>query len=287
LRFDKLSVDEDRKNRLRRDSYNDEGTNILNKRPMKLNGKVACVTGSVRGIGWEILQAYAQEGAQVIICDLHQADVDGALTRLGLPAEKALGVRADVTFEEDVVSLFHAIKEKFGKLDILVNNAGFAWPREGPVNLEVADTPLQVWLQVLSTNLTGTFLCSREALKMMKQQRFGTIINISSPQGKLGKALRGPYSAAKFGVEGLSQVMSLENSAYDIRVNALDPGGIVATEAIRKIPGNTGKRMLSPEVVRACSLYLASDESLGVTGQSFVATEWNEQRGIEVPYTIA
>jgi len=168
-----------------------------------------------------------------------------------------------------------------------VNNAGFAWPREGPIDLEVTDTPFQVWLKVLNTNLTGTFLCSREALRLMRQQRFGTIINISSPQGKLGKALRGPYSAAKFGVEGLTQVMALENSSHNIRVNALDPGGIVATEAIRKIPGSKGKQMLSPEIVRACAVYLASDESLGVTGRSFVATEWNEQHGIEVPYTVA
>ena len=254
---------------------------------MKLSGKVACVTGSVRGIGWEILQAYAQEGAQVVICDLYQTDVDSALARLSLPAEKVLGVRADVTAEEDVFSLFSAIKEKFSKLDILVNNAGFAWPREGPIDLEVADTPLQVWLKVLDTNLTGTFLCSREALRIMKEQRFGTIINISSPQGKLGKVLRGPYSAAKFGVEGLTQVMSLENSEHNIRVNALDPGGIVATEAIRKIPGNKGKQMLSPEVVRACAIYLASDESVGVTGRSLVATQWNEQHGVEVPYIIA
>ena len=165
--------------------------------------------------------------------------------------------------------------------------AGFAWPREGPIDLEVADTPLQVWLKVLNTNLTGTFLCSREALRLMKEQRFGTIINVSSPQGKLGKMLRGPYSAAKFGVEGLTQVMSLENSPYNIRVNALDPGGIVATEAIRKIPGNKGKKMLSPEVVKPCAVYLASDESAGQTGRSFVATEWNKEHGIEVPYTIA
>jgi len=254
---------------------------------MKLSGKVACVTGSVRGIGWEILQAYAKEGAQVVICDLYQTDVDSALARLSLPAEKVLGVRADVTAEEDVFSLFSAIKEKFSKLDILVNNAGFAWPREGPIDLEVADTPLQVWLKVLDTNLTGTFLCSREALRIMKEQRFGTIINISSPQGKLGKVLRGPYSAAKFGVEGLTQVMSLENSEHNIRVNALDPGGIVATEAIRKIPGNKGKQMLSPEVVRACAIYLASDESVGVTGRSLVASQWNEQHGVEVPYIIA
>jgi NAD(P)-dependent dehydrogenase (short-subunit alcohol dehydrogenase family) len=254
---------------------------------MKLGGKVACVTGSVRGIGWEIVQAYAREGANVVLCDLHQADVDSALARLALPAEKVLGVTGDVTAEEDVARLFRAIKEKFGRLDILVNNAGFAWPREGPIDLEVADTPFEVWLKVLGVNLTGTFLCSREALRIMRAQGFGTIINISSPQGKLGKALRGAYSAAKFGVEGLTQVMALENSSHDIRVNALDPGGIVATEAIRKIPGNKGKKMLTPAVVRACAVYLASDESSGVTGRSLVATQWNEEHGVEVPYMIA
>ncbi len=250
---------------------------------MKLSGKVACVTGSVRGIGWEIVHAYAREGAKVVVCDLRQTDADGALARLGLPAEEVLGVRADVTAEVDVVSLFRAIMNKYGRLDALVNNVGFAWPREGPIDLELADTPLEVWLKVLSTNLTGTFLCGREALRVMRAQGFGAIINISSPQGKLGKVLRGPYSAAKFGVEGLTQVMALENSTHNIRVNALDPGGIVATEAIRNIPGNKGKKMLSPEVVRACAVYLASDDSVGVTGRSFVATAWNEQRGIEVP----
>ena len=198
-----------------------------------------------------------------------------------------LGLRADVTAEDDVVRLFRAIKEKFGKLDVLVNNAGFAWPREGPIDLEVAETPLAVWHKVLEANLTGTFLCSREALKIMRAQGFGAIINISSPQGKQGKLLRGPYSAAKFGVEGLTQVMALENSARNIKINALDPGGIVATEAIRNIPGNKGKKMLSPQVVRPCAVYLASEESAGVTGNSIVATDWNTQQGIEVPYMIA
>jgi NAD(P)-dependent dehydrogenase (short-subunit alcohol dehydrogenase family) len=254
---------------------------------MKLDTKVACVTGSVRGIGWEIVQAYAQEGAQVVICDLHQSQVDAALARLSLPAERVLGAKADVSAEEDVVYLFQLIKEKFGKLDILVNNAGFAWPREGPIDLELADTPFDVWLKVLRTNLNGTFLCSREALRVMRQQGFGTIINISSPLGKLGRALRGPYCAAKFAIEGLTQVMSLENRSHHIRVNALDPGGMVATEAIRRIPGNKGKKMLSPEVVRASAVYLASDQAAAVTGQSIVATEWNEQQGIEVPYMIA
>ena len=254
---------------------------------MKLYDKVALVTGSVRGLGWEIVQAFAQEGARVTICDLSQSDVDGAAARLGLSPGKVLGVKADVTSERDVSDLLRWTLEKFKRLDILVNNAGFAWPRRGPVNLELAETPLDVRLKILDTNLTGTFLCSREALKIMRPQGGGSIINISSPQGKKGKLLRGPYCAAKFGVEGLTQVLALENVAYNIKVNCLDPGGIVATEAIRKIPGNRGMKMLSPEIVRPCAVYLASDESLGTTGHSFVATDWNKERGLEVPYTDA
>src|SRR5262245_65402490 len=173
---------------------------------MKLHDKIALITGSAGGLGWEMIQAFAQEGAKIVICDLSQADVDSAASTLGLAAEKVLAVKADVTSEHEVSGLFNRTLEKFKRLDILVNNAGFAWPRGGPVNLELADTPLDVWLKVLDTNLTGTFLCSRQALKIMRPQASGSIINISSPQGKKGKLLRGPYSAAKFGVEGLTQV---------------------------------------------------------------------------------
>ena len=254
---------------------------------MKLDGKIAIVTGSARGLGWEIVQAFAQEGAKVTICDLIQSDVDEVVARLQATPGNVLGVKADVTSESDVDDLFRRTLERFRRVDILVNNAGFAWPRGGPVNLEVAETPLDVWLKILTTNLTGTFLCSREALKIMRPQGGGLIINISSPQGKKGKLLRGPYTAAKFGVEGLTQVLALENEAHKIRANCLDPGGIVATEAIRNIPGNRGVRMLSPEIVRPCAVYLASDEAKAVTGKSIVATEWNRERGIEVPYTIA
>jgi len=254
---------------------------------MKLSDKVVLVTGSARGLGWEIVRAFAAEGARATICDLTQSDADEAVAKLGLPAARVLGVKADVTSEHDVHDLFCRTLEKFARLDVLVNNAGFAWPRGGPVNLEVAETPLDVWRKILDTNLNGTFLCSREALKIMREQRSGAIINISSPQGKKGKLLRGAYSAAKFGVEGLTQVLALENEAHNIRVNCLDPGGIVATEAIRNIPGNRGVRMLSPEIVRPCAVYLASDESSGVTGQSFVATDWNKQNGFDVSYTVA
>ena len=108
---------------------------------MKLHDKVTLVTGSVRGIGWEIVQAFAKEGAKVVICDLSLSDVDETAARLELPRDKVLGVQADVTSEHDVNNLFERTLEKFNRLDILVNNAGFAWPRGGPVNLELADTP--------------------------------------------------------------------------------------------------------------------------------------------------
>src|SRR5262245_26652605 len=180
---------------------------------MKLHDRVALITGSARGLGREMLQAFAEEGAEVVICDLSQSDVDAAAVRLGLPAEKVLGVKADVTSEHEVSELFNRTLEKFKRLDILVNNAGFAWPRGGPVNLELADTPLDVWLKVLDTNLTGTILCSRQALKIMRPQASGPIINISSLQGKKGKLLRSAYCVVKCGVEGLSQVLALENAA--------------------------------------------------------------------------
>ena len=254
---------------------------------MKLDGKTALVTGSARGLGWEIADALAQEGAALALCDLAQAEIDAAVERLKIPSERVLAVEADVTRERDVIELFGRMGKKFGHIDVVVNNAGFAWPRGGPVNLPLAETPLDVWLRVLETNLTGTFICSREAVKYMRAQGGGSIINLSSPQGKQGKVLRGPYSAAKFGVEGLTQVLALENAAHRIRANCLDPGGIVATEAIRNMPGNRGQRMLGPGIVRACAVYLASDESREVSGQSLVAPDWNRQQGLAVPYMVA
>ena len=251
---------------------------------MKLNKKVATVTGSVRGLGWQIVQAYAQEGAAVVIVDLELSEVEEAVTRLGLPSERALGVKADISVEKNVLDLFQRIREKFNRLDVLVNNAGIAWPSDRPDYLTTVDTPFQDWTKVLGTNLNGTFLCGREALKMMRTQGNGSIINISSNHGKHGRPHMGAYCASKFGIEGLTQVMALENSSYNIRVNGLAPGGIVATERHLESTRYNRMQMLKSEVIRDCAVYLASDESTAITGQSLNACEWNKQLGIDVQY---
>src|SRR2546422_10309322 len=117
---------------------------------MKLKDKVAGVTGSVRGLGWEMIDAFAQEGAKVILCDLKQSDVDGAVARLGLSPERVLGLKADVRVEEDVLRLFQEIKEKFGRLDVWVNNAGFSWPLDRPSPRELVEASLEDWLTGLN-----------------------------------------------------------------------------------------------------------------------------------------
>ena len=134
---------------------------------MRLKDKVAGVTGSARGLGWEMAHAFAQEGARVIICDLSETAVEQAVARLGLSSDRVLGIRADVSAEQGVLQMFQKITEKFGKLDVWVNNAGFSWPPKRQGLLEIVDTPLEDWITVLNTNLTGMFLCSREALKLM------------------------------------------------------------------------------------------------------------------------
>jgi 3-hydroxybutyrate dehydrogenase len=254
--------------------------------PMKLKDKVAGITGSARGLGWEIAHAFAQEGAKVVICDLDQMNVERALTRLSLTPERTLGIQADVSHEGDVLRMFEGITAKFGKVDVWVNNAGFSWPPNRSGLLELVHTPLEDWISVLNTNLTGVFLCSREALKIMRAQNSGMIINITSNHGKEGRPRMGPYCASKFGVEGLTQVMHIENCAYNIRVNALKPGGPTATERHRSYGWNRGKKAFAPAVIRPCAVYLASDEAFGISGQSFDAAQWNKEHGIPIEYVV-
>ncbi|MFC1902735.1 SDR family NAD(P)-dependent oxidoreductase [Chloroflexota bacterium] len=243
---------------------------------MKLKDKVAIVTGSGHGLGHEIALAYAKEGAALVLVARSQNEIEAVANEVRAFGGKALAIPTDVSVEEQVYRMVQKTVDEFGRIDILVNNAG------GPLNsysTPMWDLALSDWQAVLDVNLTGTFLCSKAVLTHMMRQNSGVIINMSSGMGKRGKMGMSAYSAAKFAVEGLTQSMALETSAFNIRVNALDPGGLTATPGmIKKNLEKKPDQMLQPAIISEVAVYLASGESVGVTGQSFTATIWNLDR---------
>jgi NAD(P)-dependent dehydrogenase (short-subunit alcohol dehydrogenase family) len=184
----------------------------------QLTGKVAIVTGGGSGIGKGIALTFAREGCTVVLAGRR-------LERLQLCAEEceaaggqALAVQTDVADEGQVAGLFAATVEAYGRLDILVNSAGAF--DGGPIE----DIPLSGWLNVVNANLTGPFLCIREAFRIMKPAGGGRIINIGSISAQRSRDHAAPYTATKFGVWGLTQAAALEGRDYGIAVSALHPG---------------------------------------------------------------
>lgn len=181
----------------------------------QLTGKVALITGASSGIGKGIAEAFANEGAQLVLT-ARRAEV---LTQLAstLPTE-VLTLPADVTDEAQVQNVFHQAVQRFGRLDILVNNAGVF--DGGPLD----ELSLATWEKVLAVNLRGPFLCTREALRIMKPQRNGRIINIGSISAQRVRPNSAPYSTSKFGLAGLTQVTALEGRSFGITCGCIHPG---------------------------------------------------------------
>ena len=186
-----------------------------------LSGKIAIVTGASRGIGFGIAQALLADGCSVAICARQPDTVERARVRLNVPEERLLAIAADVGCEADVQRVFAAVQSRFGRLDILVNNAGTF--DGGPVE----DIPLSAWNNVISACLTGTFLCTREAFRMMKPAGRGRILNIGSISAQRPRDNSSAYTAAKFGVQGLTYATALEGRRHGIVVSCLHPGNVL------------------------------------------------------------
>jgi NAD(P)-dependent dehydrogenase (short-subunit alcohol dehydrogenase family) len=243
---------------------------MASKGDQKLSGKVALITGGSRGIGRAIAAAYAREGASVFICargadDLHQAIADIRATGGG-EAHGRVGDKGDAAHAKAIVQ---GAVEQFGKLDVLVNNASLLGPR-----VPIAEYPVSAWEDVVRINLTGSFLMIREALKVMTPRRSGSIINVSSGVGRIGKARWGAYAVSKFGVEGLTQVLADEVREFGIRVNAVNPGPTRTEMRALAYPEEDPLTLLNPQDIVPLFVYLASDESEAVTGQSLDAQDW-------------
>jgi 3-oxoacyl-[acyl-carrier protein] reductase len=236
---------------------------------MKLKDKNALITGAGQGIGKEIAIRMAEEGANIIIADINLETAEATAEEIKPLGTKCIAFRLDVSKEDEVVSLFETIKKEFGRLDILVNNAGIT--RDSLI-MRMKD---EDWEAVINVNLKGTFLCSKEAVKLMVKQQYGKIINISSVVAFMGNPGQVNYSASKAGIIGLTKTIAKEYATRGIRVNAVAPGFIHTsmTDAIPEKIKEEMKRSIplgyfgTPSDVASAVIFLASEESDYITGQ--------------------
>ncbi|WP_292462643.1 3-oxoacyl-ACP reductase family protein [Methanolobus sp.] len=238
-----------------------------------LLGKVLLVTGASRGIGRAAALMAAENHAHVIInynkSEEQASELMDQLLERGLHSSM---IRADVSSEEDVKAMFKYIKEEHSRLDVLVNNAGVM------KNSLLALSNTELFDQTIGVNLKGMFLCTRYAANMMRKQRYGRIINLSSTAGLNGDAGQTVYSANKAAVVGFTRSVAKELGMYGITVNAIAPG-LIETDLIKDIKAETREKILSnialgrigtPEDVAKVILFLSSDLGDYVSGEVIV-----------------
>ncbi len=227
---------------------------------MKLSGKVAFITGGARGIGKAVAIAYAREGAKLALCARTAAELDQTVGEIRALQAEAAGWVCDVSLEDSAQEFIDKAFKKFGRADILVNNAGVMTRPVPMIELEV-----KKWDYTIAVNLRGPFLITRAVLPTMIKQKSGSIINVSSMIGRGAYANFLAYATSKWGLEGFTQTLAAEALGSNIRVNSVEPG-YVAT----KLTGFHGSK---PESVTDVFVYLASDESKGVSGKMLSSSE--------------
>jgi NAD(P)-dependent dehydrogenase (short-subunit alcohol dehydrogenase family) len=247
---------------------------------VRLQDKVAIVTGSTSGIGKAIATGFADEGATVIICGRREELARGIADELAAGGREALAIRLDVTSEDSINGLVEQVVNRFGRIDILVNNSGIS-----PIWKRAEDTGKEAWDQIMATNLTGTFLCAQAVGRVMIKQKSGRIINMTSVGGEVALPKLVAYCASKAGIVMLTKVLAAEWAQHNILVNGLGPSfvetdftaGLRANEAIYSDlqSRNPLKRFAKPEEIVGTAVFLASEESSYITGQTiFIDGGW-------------
>ena len=185
-----------------------------------LAGQIALVTGAARGIGKAISLSLAAAGASIALVDILQEEGERVASEIAEKGSRALFIRCDLKNENDIVTMVNRTTEKFGRIDILVNNAGMGY------TALTWETPTEVWEEIMTLNLRGTFLCSKYVVPHMMKQKSGRIINISSALGKQAAPLRAAYSVSKAGIIALTVALAKEVAEHGITVNAVCPGPV-------------------------------------------------------------
>ena len=234
-----------------------------------LSGKVALITGGSRGIGRALAEGFTRHGAQVFICARDEENLRAAIVEARKSGGEIEGVAGDVGNQEDVQRIVGAAVNRYGAIHILVNNASILGPRE-----TIANYPPESWEEVLRVNLTGLFLMTRAVLPTMLAQRAGSIINVTSGVGRRGKARWGAYAVSKAGLEALTQVLADEVAQHGIRVNSVNPAATRTAMRAQAYPSEDPLTLPTPEDVLPIFLYLASEASAALSGQSLNARDW-------------
>ena len=254
---------------------------------MLLADRVAIITGGATGIGRSIAVKFAEEGCHVAVADINTEEANETLNRVEQRGKAGLAIACDVTDINMVRNMVHRVISRFGKIDILVNNAGagsMGVGEEAPPTLGVANVTEERWDKVVNLNLKGAFLCCKEVVPIMKEQRYGKIVNISTLGWIDPPAIAPDYHAAKAGVVGLTHDMACELGPFGIHVNAILPGpvrtpfydGMLRSktdeekDAFFDAVGKTTplQRVGVPEDIAGVALFLASELSAYVTGAS-------------------
>ncbi|MBM7836931.1 3-hydroxybutyrate dehydrogenase [Alkalihalobacillus xiaoxiensis] len=251
---------------------------------MKTNEQVVLITGAASGIGYQLGERYASEGAKVVLTDMNAEGVKQAEASLRERGFTAVAVAGDVTKEADVKKMINTATDQFGRLDVLINNAGM----QHVAPIEEFDT--ERYQLLINIMLVGPFMAIKHAMPIMKQQNFGRIINMSSINGLIGFAGKAAYNSAKHGIIGLSKVAALESAENGITVNCIAPG-YIDTPLVRNqmkdlartrkvdhekvledviYPLVPQKRLITVEEIASIALYLSSVEARGITGQTMV-----------------
>ena len=238
-----------------------------------LEGKVALVTGASRGIGLAIARELLRQKAKVAICARKPEGLEAARQELAAP--DLLALPAHIAEEDQVDRLFAAVLDRFGRLDILINNVGMNLLTPSTVDADVA-----AWRKIIDTNLTGPYLCARQAARAMRPLKAGKIVNLSSIAGRQAAPGMGIYGVAKAGLEMLTRVLAVELAPDNIQVNAVAPSMVKtgfsapfwSNESLQAqiVAGIPAGRLAEPMDVVHPVLFLASDAAGYITGQTLI-----------------
>jgi len=238
-----------------------------------LEGKVALVTGASRGIGLAIARELLRQKAKVAICARKPEGLEAARQELAAP--DLLALPAHIAEEDQVDRLFAAVLDRFGRLDILINNVGMNLLTPSTVDADAA-----AWRKIIDTNLTGPYLCARQAARAMRPLKAGKIVNLSSIAGRQAAPGMGIYGVAKAGLEMLTRVLAVELAPDNIQVNAVAPSMVKtgfsapfwSNESLQAqiVAGIPAGRLAEPMDVVHPVLFLASDAAGYITGQTLI-----------------